>query len=70
MAAATLAQSNVTVHLTAFGMQGQSAQMQLADFSSGTIENYNLAGTTPTSYANFMGYTFNPKDFENRFYAG
>lgn len=63
-----LAQSNQTVKLEAFGMQGQTGQLQLADFSSGTVENYNLAGTTPQNFASFLGYRYNPHSAESRFY--
>jgi len=63
-----LAQTDSTVKVQAFDIKGQSAQMQLADFSTNTQTNYNLAGTTPVSYVTFMGQTFNPKSAESRFY--
>jgi len=66
--AGSLAQSNTTVRLEAFGMRGQINQLQLADFSADTQTNYNLSGTTPVSYVTFMGQTFNPNTFETRFY--
>ncbi len=66
--ASDLAQTNTTVRLEAFGMQGQTNQLQLADFSANTQANYNLSGTTPASYVTFMGQTFNPNTFESRFY--
>jgi hypothetical protein len=68
--ASTLAQSNTTVRLEAFGMSGQNSQLQLADFSASTIDNYNynLSGTSPTSYVTFLGITFDPNSFANRFY--
>ena len=63
-----IASTNSTVTIKAFDMNGQSSQIQLADFSTGTIENYNLSGTTPASTISFLGVTFDPKVFENRFY--
>jgi Cysteine-rich secretory protein family len=66
--ASELATANTTVKLEAFGMQGQTNQLQLADFSLNTQTNYNLSGSTPTSYVTFMGQTFNPNVFESRFY--
>jgi len=66
--AAELAQSNQTVRLEAFGMQGQSARLQLADFSSGTVQNYNLSGTTPQNFTKVLGVSFNPKSAEGKFY--
>jgi len=68
VAASQLTQSSVTVHLEAFNMQGQSSQLQLADFAPSTIENYNLSGSTPAAYANFLGATFNPNVFASQFY--
>ena len=67
-AASDLAEANSTVKLKAFGMLGQTNQLQLADFSTNTQTNYNLSGTTPTTYVTFMGQTFNPNTFETRFY--
>jgi hypothetical protein len=66
--AANLAQANATVRLKAFAMDGQSGSLQLADFSSGTIENYNLSGSVPPANTSFWGRTFNPKNLESRFY--
>ncbi|MBI5530605.1 MAG: hypothetical protein HY918_03840 [Candidatus Doudnabacteria bacterium] len=63
-----LAQKQASVHIRVYGMQDQTAQLQLADFSSDTQENYNLAGTTPASYVNFFGHTFDPKSMEKNFY--
>ncbi len=57
-----------TVNIQATGMQGQSAQFKLADFSGSTQENYNLTGTAPAVYASIMGKTFNVKSGEQRFY--
>jgi hypothetical protein len=68
VAAASLAAANTTVHLEAFGMSGQTGQLQLADFSSGTIQNFNLSGSTPVSYATIFGLTFDPKAMESNFY--
>jgi hypothetical protein len=67
-AAGDLAGANTTVKLVATGMQGQNNQLQLADFSLNTQTNYNLSGTTPSTYVSFMGQTFNPNTFETRFY--
>lgn len=63
-----LAQTNSTVKLKAFGMAGQSGQLQLADFSASTMDNYNLSGASPDSYVTFLNKTFNPKSFESHFY--
>jgi uncharacterized membrane protein len=49
-------------------MQGQTNQLQLADFSLNTQTNYNLSGSTAVTYVTFMGQTFNPNTFETRFY--
>jgi hypothetical protein len=67
-AAADLAQTNTTVRLQVTGMQGQTSQLQLADFSANTQTNYNLSGSTPQTYVSFMGQTFNPNILETRFY--
>jgi hypothetical protein len=66
--ASALAQANTTVRLVATGMEGQSTQLQLADFSANTQTNYNLSGSTPQTYVTFMGHTFDPNTFETRFY--
>lgn len=66
--ASDLAKTNTTVRLEAFGMQGQTNQLQLADFSANTQVNYNLSGSTPETYVTFMGQIFNPNTFETRFY--
>jgi hypothetical protein len=66
--ASQLAQTDSTVKVQAFDIKGQSVQMQLADFSTNTQANYNLAGTTPTSNVTFMGQTFDPKSAESKFY--
>jgi len=63
-----LAQSNTTVRLEVFGMQGQTGQMQLADFSASTQDNYNLSGSTPANFVTFLGHSFNPNAEANRFY--
>lgn len=63
-----LAKNNATVKLKVFGMQNQSSELQLADFSSSTMDNYNLAATTPVSYVSFLGQNFNPNVFERNFY--
>lgn len=67
-AASDLALTNTTVRLQAVGMQGQTNQLQLADFSLNAQTNYNLSGSAPQTYITFMGQTFNPNVFENRFY--
>jgi hypothetical protein len=66
--ASDLALTNSTVRLEATGMQGQTNQLQLADFSLNTQTNYNLSGSTAVTYVTFMGQTFNPNTFETRFY--
>lgn len=62
-----LAEKNSTVTLKASGMDGKTAQLKLADFSSGTVENYNLAPAPPQKTISLFGRSFQPKDFENRF---
>ncbi len=62
-----LAGKGASVRIRAFSMDGQSDQMQLADFSAGTLENYNISGSTPFVVSMF-GHSFNPKSFENSFY--
>lgn len=63
-----LAQTNAIVRLAAFGMQGQSGQLVLADFAPSTIENYNLSASPPVSRVSWLGRSFDPKDAESRFY--
>ncbi len=63
-----LSQNNTAVKLKVFGMQNQTGELQLADFSSSTLNNYNLSGTTPELYVSFLGQTFNPNNFEKNFY--
>lgn len=63
-----LAEKNASVRLRAFAMDGQTDQLQLADFSAGTLENYNVsAGITPAA-VNFFGRALNVKSFESNFY--
>jgi hypothetical protein len=64
---ATLAEKNTTVTLKAFDIGGKTAQLKLADFSSGTVENYNVIPQTGGRLITLFGHNFNPKDFENRF---
>lgn len=69
VAASTLAQNNTTVHLEVFGMNGQSSQLQLADFSPTIQNNYNSASTAPAaSYVTFLNHTFDPNNMVGRFY--
>ena len=63
-----LAKSAVTVRIEASNMQGQTVYLQLADFSPGTVENYNPLPTAPAMYVTFLGQTFNPKAAESRMY--
>ncbi len=62
-----LAEKNASVRLRAFAMDGQSDQLQLANFAVGTLANYNLSGTTPGS-VDFFGRVMSPKNFEYNFY--
>ncbi len=62
-----LAEKNASVRIKAFSMDGQSDQLQLADFAIGTLENYNVSGSAPAN-VNFFGRAFNPKSFEHNFY--
>ncbi len=68
VATASLVQSGQTVTIKAFGMQGQSAKMQLADFSAGTIQNYSPNVAIPAGTVSFFGLKFDPKSFEAKFY--
>jgi hypothetical protein len=68
VAASTLAQSNTTVHLEVFGMEGQTSQLQLADFSPSIQNNYNPTASAPTPYVTFLGHSFDPNSMANRFY--
>ncbi|MDR3643436.1 MAG: CAP domain-containing protein [Candidatus Doudnabacteria bacterium] len=63
-----LAQTTTTVKLTATDINGQTANLQLADFSPDTMSNYNLLASAPKSYVTFLGQTFDPKMVENNFY--
>ncbi len=65
---ASLAQSDAAVKLKAFDINGRSAELRLAEFSSGTQANYNLLASAPPGYVTILGHSFNPKDLENRFY--
>jgi len=63
-----LAEKNASVKLRAFAMDGQTDQLQLADFASGTLANYNVsAGTTP-AVVDFFGRALDVKSFESNFY--
>lgn len=64
---ATLAEKNTMVTLKAFDIDGKTAQLKLADFASGTVENYNIIPQTGDKVITLFGHNFNPKDFENRF---
>ena len=66
--ASVLGQNPLSVNLEAFNMQGQSARLQLADFSPDTQTNFNLSGSTPQAFVTFLGHTFNPAAAENSFY--
>jgi len=67
VALSTLAEKNTTVTLKAFDIDGNNSQFKLADFSTGTVENYNLIPQTADKTISLFGHSFNPKDFENRF---
>jgi hypothetical protein len=66
---ADLSQGSVTVKVKAFDIRGQTAEMQLADFSNGTVNNYNIAAADnqPTQVS-WMGRIFDPKSAEEKFY--
>ncbi len=62
-----LTQVNSTVRIQALDIKGVSTQLQLANFSSGTIQNYNLNHFTPATQVSLLGHTFDPKTFEVQF---
>ncbi len=62
-----LAEKNASVRIKAFAMDGQGDQLQLADFSAGTLANYNLSESAPVG-VDFFGRVMIPKNFENNFY--
>jgi hypothetical protein len=68
VAASELAKSATTVKIQAENMQGKTAVLQLADFSSGTVENYNPFSSVPAMYVTVLGHTFNPQTAESRMY--
>jgi hypothetical protein len=60
--------NNSTVKLRAYDINNKTDELQLADFSSGTIQNYNLANTQPTTNVKVLGHNFDPNSAANRFY--
>lgn len=63
-----LTEINRTVRIKALDINNKSTELQLADFSSGTIANYNLNNTAPSSKVSFLGFNFDPKNFETQVY--
>lgn len=68
VALSKISMGNQTVKIVAYDMQGNSIEQKLADFAASTQSNFNLSGTTANQTVNFFGVTFNPHDFENKFY--
>ncbi len=65
-----LAAGNLTVHVKAFDIAGQSVDYQLADFTNSTIGNFNVVASSnpaPVSVA-WYGHVFDPKSAEEKFY--
>ena len=68
VAAAEVTQNSRSVKLVAFDIKGQSSSLKLAEFADSSINNYNLGQKPSQAQVSFMGLTFSPKDFENKFY--
>lgn len=66
--ATELTETKNTVRIKAYDINNKTADLQLADFSSGTIANYNLNNTNPTTQVKYFGLTFDPKSFETQVY--
>lgn len=64
----TLTQKKASVKVRVFGTDGQTSQMQLADFTPSTVENYNLSGSTKPVHVTLFNNTFDPKNFEHNFF--
>lgn len=65
-----LAAGNLTVHIKAFDIKEQTADIQLADFSNGTVSNYNVVAPVDSSSVkvSWMGKIFQPKSVAEKFY--
>ncbi|MDE2311921.1 MAG: hypothetical protein KGJ93_02405 [Patescibacteria group bacterium] len=70
IALADLANGNLTVRLAAQDLRGQTANMQLADFSNTTTTNFDVLGasTARPAQVSWLGWTFDPKSMETKFY--
>ena len=66
--ASTLAQTTTTVRLQATDMAGNTASLQLADFSPSTVDNYSPLLSQQPTLVTWLGHTFDPNALENRFY--
>ncbi|MCL5666464.1 MAG: CAP domain-containing protein [Patescibacteria group bacterium] len=63
-----LAAGQAQVRIKAFDMAGKTAELQLADFSSSTVKNYNVLQTAKPDKVSWLGRAFDPKVFEQKFY--
>lgn len=63
-----LAQGKLSVKVQAFDMSSKVVNLQLADFSNNTVENYRILGETKSTNVQWLGKIFDLKAFENRFY--
>lgn len=68
VALSKLAQVNASVIVEAFGMQGQKAHIELANFSPSLSENYNLLAAQKNPQIKIFGWQFDPRTFVQRFY--
>jgi uncharacterized protein YkwD len=65
----TLAEGKLTVRVKGYDIAGKTAEIQLAEFSGSTVQNFHVLGAeSPANKVSFMGKIFNPKVFEQKFY--
>ena len=63
-----LTQSGKNISLKVSGMDGQTAQLRLANFSAGTIKNFSSKDNTLGNHVDIFSFSFDAKSFESRFY--
>jgi len=64
-----LATSDAHLLLIAYDLRGNTKNVQLANFNSSIVNNFNVLGTsTAESKVSFLGQVFSTKAFEQKFY--
>lgn len=64
----SLAKAESSVKVKAYDIQGRSRQVQLADFASNTVDNYNVLGASTELKVKWFGRVFNPNQMEEHIY--